>query len=164
MTTGGTSGVTREQLVQGLQEDIAREYKAIIQYIIFSQKLDGARYMEIARILEGHAHEELNHAIAVAKQLDYFGAYPVHEPKPVIVSEDNDEMLWADLAAEDETVANYRERIIQAQALGEFALAEILQEIIKDEQDHQIELAAALGVVADPRERVGQGPGTKSAG
>jgi bacterioferritin len=164
MTTGGTSGVTREQLVQGLQEDIAREYKAIIQYIIFSQKLDGARYMEIARILEGHAHEELNHAIAVAKQLDYFGAYPVHEPKPVIVSEDNDEMLWADLAAEDETVANYRERIIQAQALGEFALAEILQEIIKDEQDHQIELAAALGVVADPRERVGQGPGTKGAG
>ena len=67
-------------------------------------------------------------------------------------------MLWADLAAEDETVANYRERIVQAQALGEFALAEILQEIIKEEQDHQIELAAALGVVADPRERVGEGP------
>jgi bacterioferritin len=163
MATGGASGATREQLIQGLQEDIAREYKAIIQYIIFSQKLDGARYMEIARILEGHAHEELNHAIAVAKQLDYFGAYPVHEPKPVIVSEDNDEMLWADLAAEDETVANYRERIIQAQALGEFALAEILQEIIKEEQDHQIELAAALGVVPDPRERAGQGPGAKSA-
>jgi len=163
MATGGASGVTREQLIQGLQEDIAREYKAIIQYIIFSQKLDGARYMEIAQILEGHAHEELNHAIAVAKQLDYFGAYPVHEPKPVIVSEDNDEMLWADLAAEDETVANYRERIIQAQALGEFALAEILQEIIKEEQDHQIELAAALGVVADPRERVGQGPSTTGA-
>ena len=163
MATGGASGVTREQLIQGLQEDIAREYKAIIQYIIFSQKLDGARYMEIAQILEDHAHEELNHAIAVAKQLDYFGAYPVHAPKPVVVSEDNDEMLWADLAAEDETVANYRERIIQAQALGEFALAEILQEIIKEEQDHQIELAAALGVVADPRERVGQGPGTTGA-
>ena len=163
MPTGGASGVTREQLVQGLQEDIAREYKAIIQYIIFSQKLDGARYMEIARILEGHAHEELNHAIAVAKQLDYFGAYPVHDPKPVIVSEDNNEMLWADLAAEDETVANYRERIVQAQALGEFALAEILQEIIKEEQDHQIELAAALGVVADPRERVGEGPYAKGA-
>jgi bacterioferritin len=164
MANAESSGVTRAQLIQGLQEDIAREYKAIIQYIIFSQKLDGARYMEIAQILEGHAHEELNHAIAVAKQLDYFGAYPVHTPKPVVVSEDNDEMLWADLAAEDETVANYRERIIQAQALGEFALAEILQEIIKEEQDHQIELAAALGVVADPRERVEQGPGTKSAG
>ena len=163
MANAESSGVTRAQLIQGLQEDIAREYKAIIQYIIFSQKLDGARYMEIAQILEGHAHEELNHAIAVAKQLDYFGAYPVHDPKPVIVSEDNDEMLWADLAAEDETVANYRERIVQAQALGEFALAEILQEIIKEEQDHQIELAAALGVVADPRERVGEGPNAKGA-
>jgi bacterioferritin len=163
MANAESSGVTRAQLVQGLQEDIAREYKAIIQYIIFSQKLDGARYMEIARILEGHAHEELNHAIAVAKQLDYFGAYPVHVPKAMIVSEDNDEMLWADLAAEDETVANYRERIIQAQTLGEYALAEILQEIIKEEQDHQIELATALGVVPDPRERVGEGSGAKSA-
>ena len=145
--------VTREALVQGLQEDIAREYQAIIQYVIFSQKLDGARYQEIAQILEGHAHEELDHAIAVARQLDYFGAYPVHQPATVTVSEDNDLMLWADLDAEDATIVEYRKRIRQAQALGEFALAEILQEIIKQEQDHQIELATALGIVADPNGR-----------
>jgi bacterioferritin len=145
--------VTREALVQGLQEDIAREYQAIIQYVIFSQKLDGARYMEIATILEGHAHEELDHAIAVAKQLDYFGAYPVHQPATVTVSEDNDLMLWADLDAEDVTIVEYRKRIRQAQALGEYALAEILQEIIKQEQDHQIELASALGIVPDPHGR-----------
>lgn len=145
--------VTREALVQGLQEDIAREYQAIIQYVIFSQKLDGARYMEIAKVLEAHAHEELDHAIAVAKQLDYFGAYPVHEPAKVTVSEDNDLMLWADLDAEDVTILEYRKRIRQAQALGEYALAEILQEIITQEQDHQIELATALGIVADPHGR-----------
>lgn len=145
--------VTREALVQGLQEDIAREYQAIIQYVIFSQKLDGARYMEIAKVLEAHAHEELDHAIAVAKQLDYFGAYPVHEPARVTVSEDNDLMLWADLDAEDVTIVEYRKRIRQAQALGEYALAEILQEIITQEQDHQIELATALGIVADPHGR-----------
>jgi bacterioferritin len=145
--------VTREALVQGLQEDIAREYQAIIQYVIFSQKLDGARYQEIAQILEGHAHEELDHAIAVARQLDYFGAYPVHQPATVTVSEDNDLMLWADLDAEDVTIVEYRKRIRQAQALGEFALAETLQEIIKQEQDHQIELATALGIVADPHGR-----------
>lgn len=145
--------VTREALVQGLQEDIAREYQAIIQYVIFSQKLDGARYMEIAKVLEAHAHEELDHAIAVAKQLDYFGAYPVHEPARVTVSEDNDLMLWADLDAEDVTILEYRKRIRQAQALGEYALAEILQEIITQEQDHQIELATALGIVADPHGR-----------
>jgi bacterioferritin len=153
MSDGKGVDVTRDQLIQGLQEDIAREYKAIIQYIIFSQKLDGARYMEIARILEGHAHEELDHALAVANQLDYFGAYPVHEPKPVIVSEENEGMLHADLDAEDETVMEYRKRIQQAQALGEYALAEVLQEIIRQEQDHQIELATALGIVPDPRQR-----------
>ncbi|MFN8662796.1 MAG: ferritin-like domain-containing protein [Thermomicrobiales bacterium] len=150
--------VTREALVQGLQEDIAREYQAIIQYVIFSQKLDGARYMEIATILEAHAHEELDHAIAVAKQLDYFGAYPVHQPATVTVSEDNDLMLWADLDAEDETIKEYRKRIRQAQALGEYALAEILQEIIKQEQDHQIELASALGIVPDPNGRKEKSP------
>ncbi len=155
--------VTREQLVQGLQEDHAREYKAIIQYVIFSQKLDGAAYMDIADQLETHAHQELDHALAVSKQLDYFGAYPVHEPKSVQVSEKNEDMLWFDLQAEDETVRNYRERIRQAQELGEFALAEVLQEIVRQEQDHQIDLATALGVVPDDRQRQGQGPGAASA-
>jgi bacterioferritin len=159
-----TASVTKEQLIQGLQEDLAREYKAIIQYVIYSQVLDGARYMDIATELEQHAHEELDHAIAISRQLDYFGAYPVHEPKPVQVSEENEDMLWFDLQAEDETVANYRARIRQAQQLGEFALAEVLQEIVKQEQDHQIELATALGVVADPQKRQGQGPGTKQQG
>ncbi len=150
---------TTDQLVKGLQEDLAREYKAIIQYVIFSQKLDGARYMDIADELAVHAHEELDHALAVAKQLDYFGAYPIHEPKPVQVSEENEDMLWFDLQAEDETVANYRVRIRQAQELEEYALAEVLQGIVQQEQDHQIDLATALSVVPDPRKRQGKGPG-----
>lgn len=143
----------RAALVQGLQDDLAREYKAIIQYIIFSQKLDKAAYMNIADQLGVHAHQELDHALAVARQLDYLGAYPVHQPKPVEVSEDNEEMLWADLRAEDDTIKHYRERIHQADALGEIALAEILKDIIKQEQDHQIDLATALGVTPDDRVR-----------
>ena len=107
----------RAALVQGLQDDLAREYKAIIQYIIFSQKLDKAAYMNIADQLGVHAHQELDHALAVARQLDYLGAYPVHQPKPVEVSEDNEEMLWADLRAEDDTIKHYRERIHQAECL-----------------------------------------------
>lgn len=148
----------RKALIQGLQEDLAREYKAIIQYVIYSQVLDGAEYMPIASELEVHAHEELDHAIAISKQLDYFGVYPTEKPKPVEVPEDNKAMLWADLRAEDETVGEYRKRILQAQEIGEYALAEILQEITKQEQDHQIDLAAALGVVADPRSRKETGP------
>lgn len=152
------AAVTRETLVQGLQEDLAREYKAIIQYVIFSQKIDTARFMAIAQELEKHAHQELDHALSIARQLDYLGAYPLHEPAPVEVSEDNEEMLWIDLRAEDDTLRNYRERIRQAQSLGEYALAETLQEITKQEQDHQIELASALGVVPDERQRRGEGP------
>lgn len=148
----------RDELIAGLQEDLAREYKAIIQYVIYSQVLDGPEYMDIASELEVHAHEELDHAIAISKQLDYFGVYPTEKPKRVEVPEDAEGMLWADLRAEDETVAEYRKRIHQAQAIDEFALAEILQEITKQEQDHQIELAAALGVVADPRSRKESGP------
>lgn len=157
-TTATATGthVTREQLIAGLQEDLAREYKAIIQYVIFSQKLDSAKYMTIASELEKHAHQELDHALAIAKQLDYFGTYPTHEPKPIEVSENNEEMLWADLRAEDETVRNYRERIQQAEALGEYALAEVLQGLVLNEQDHQIDLATALGVVPHESQRKGQ--------
>ncbi len=152
----------RRQLIQGLQDDLAREYKAIIQYVIFSQKLDRAEYMNIADQLVEHAHQELNHALAVARQIDYLGAYPVHEPKGVEVSEDNEEMLWADLRAEDDTIKNYRERIRQADALGEIALAEIIRGIVKEEQDHQIDLATALGVTPDERVRAETG-GRKKA-
>ena len=148
----------RDELIQGLQEDLAREYKAIIQYVIYSQVLDGPLYMDIANELEVHAHEELDHAIAISKQLDYFGVYPTEKPKTVEVPEGAEGMLWADLRAEDETVGEYRKRILQAQAIGEFALAEILQEITRQEQDHQIDLAMALGVVADPRSRKETGP------
>jgi bacterioferritin len=148
----------RAALVQGLQDDLAREYQAIIQYVIFSQKLDKAQYMNIADQLVEHAHQELNHALAVARQIDYLGAYPVHQPKTVEVSEDNEKMLWADLRAEDNTIKKYRERIRQADALGEIALAEVLRGIVKEEQDHQIDLATALGVTPDARIRKEKGP------
>lgn len=103
-----TGNVTQEQLIAGLQDDLAREYKAIIQYVIFSQKLDSAKYMSIADELATHAHQELDHALAIANQLDYFGEYPTHEPAPIEVANGNEEMLWADLRAEDETLQHYR--------------------------------------------------------
>ncbi len=146
---------SRQQLIQGLQEDLAREYKAIIQYVVYSQVINEPQYMMIAEELEKHAHEELDHALRIARQLDYFGVYPSTTPAKVETSEDNRKMLEFDLKGEDETVANYRERIMQANALGEFALAEELQEIIRQEQEHQIDLASALGIVADPRQRKG---------
>ena len=141
----GDGQVTREQLIELLNEDLAREYQAIIAYVQYSQVLKGAEYMSIAEELEVHAEEELKHAITVAKMIDYLGGEPSVTPKPVKTSDDAREMLRFDLDNENETVKNYRERVKQCEALGEYAIAEHLREILKQEQEHQIDLATALG-------------------
>lgn len=137
--------ITREQLAQKLNEDLAREYQAVIAYVVYSQALKGAQYMSIAAELEKHAHEELQHAITIAKQIDYLGAMPTATALPVTLSEDPVEMLRADLANENDTVRNYRQRIRECEALGEYAIGEEIREILKQEQEHQIDLATALG-------------------
>jgi len=138
--------VTREQLIKLLNEDLAREYQAIIAYVVYSQVLKGAEYMNIAAELEVHAGEELAHALTVAKQIDYLGGMPSVTPKPVKTSEKAEDMLRFDLDNENETIRNYRERVRQCEALGEYALAEQIRDILVQEQDHQIALATALGI------------------
>ena len=144
-TTTGLN-ITREQMIQLLNEDLAGEYQAIIAYTVYSQVLKGAAYTDIARELEAHAGEELAHAIKIAKQIDYLGGMPGVTPKPVKISNDPVAMLRADLENERATVERYRERIHQAEAMGEFALSETLRAIIVQEQEHEIDLAAALGI------------------
>jgi bacterioferritin len=137
--------ITREQLINLLNEDLAREYQAIIAYVIYSQVLKGPQYMSIAAQLEKHAAQELNHALIISSQIDYLGGMPTNTPRPVKLSEKAEDMLRFDLDNENETVRNYRERVCQCEALGEFGMAEHIREILKDEQDHQIDLATALG-------------------
>lgn len=137
--------VTREQLIAGLQEDLSREYQAILAYVVYSQALKGAQYMAIAKELEIHAGEELAHAITIAKQIDYLGAMPNATAKPVKLTEDATEMLRADLDNENQTIRAYRERVLQCDALGEFAIGEEIREILRQEQEHQMDLATALG-------------------
>jgi bacterioferritin len=137
--------ITRKQLIDLLNEDLAREYQAIIAYVVYSQVLKGAEYMSIAQELEKHAGEELAHAITIAKQIDYLGGMPTATALPVKLSEKAEEMLRADLANENDTVRNYRDRIRQAESLQEYAMAEDIREILRQEQEHQIDLATALG-------------------
>ena len=137
--------VTRKQLTDLLNEDLAREYQAIIAYVAYSQMLKGAQYMSIAKELEKHAGEELKHALIVSKIVDYLGGAPTVTPKPVKTSEKATDLLRFDLQNENDTIRNYRERVRQAESLGEFAIAEHLREILKQEQEHQIDLATALG-------------------
>jgi len=143
---GKNGSITREHLAALLNEDLAREYQAIISYVIYSQVLKGAQYMAIARELEVHAGEELQHALTLAKQIDYLGFAPITTPKPVRTSEKADDMLRFDLDNENTTVRNYRERIRQAESLGEYALAEAIRHILAQEQEHQIDLATALNM------------------
>jgi bacterioferritin len=141
-----TPTVTRKDLIDLLNEDLAREYQAIIGYVVYSQVIKGAQYMNIAAELEIHAGEELQHALILAKQIDYLGGMPKVTPKPVKTSAKAEDMLRFDLENENETIRNYRLRVRQCEALGEFALAEHIRDILVQEQDHQISLATALGI------------------
>ena len=146
----GAQPISRARLAELLNEDLSREYQAIISYVVYSQVLKGAEYMSIAEQLETHAQQELKHALIVSRQIDYLGRMPSVTPKPVRTSDKAKDMLRFDLENENETIRNYRERVRQCEALGEFALAEQIRQILVDEQDHQIDLATALGVeVAD---------------
>jgi bacterioferritin len=144
-TKSGAEQVSREKLIGLLNEDLAREYQAIIAYVIYSQVLKGAEYMNIADQLQLHAQQELAHALILSKNIDYLGGMPTAAPKPVRTSASAVEMLQFDLANENETIRNYRERVRQCETLGEYAIAEQLRGILVQEQDHQIDLATALG-------------------
>jgi bacterioferritin len=137
--------ISREKLIELLNDDLAREYQAIIAYVIYSQAIKGAAYMNIAQELEKHAGEELQHALTIAKQVDYLGGVPTNIPKEIKLSQSAEEMLRFDLENENETVRNYRERVRHCEALGEYAMAEHIREILMQEQEHQIDLATALG-------------------
>lgn len=149
--SGGTnkklsSSSSKDEIIKGLNEDLAREYQAIIQYVVFSSTLKGAEYGDIAEELKVHASEELSHALEVAKQIDYLGGDPTVRGKEAGYSQDSKEMLKIDLKSEQETIRNYRDRIRQAESAGEYALSEKLRGIIAQEQDHEIDLKDALGL------------------
>ena len=144
--SGDAAPLTREELVRLLNEDLAREYQAIIAYVIYSQVLKGAQYMNIAAELKTHAEEELQHALIISKQIDYLGGMPTATPLPVRTSEVAEEMLRFDLDNENDTIRNYRQRVRQCEALGEYAMAEQIRDILVQEQEHQIDLATALGI------------------
>jgi bacterioferritin len=137
--------VTRQQLIEHLNEDLAREYQAIIAYVIYSQVLKGAEYMSIAQELEKHAGQELSHALTVSKHIDYLGGMPTASSKPVKQSEDAVTMLRADLENERATILAYRDRVLECESIGEYAIAEDIREILRQEQEHLIDLATALG-------------------
>ena len=160
-TAATETDISREHLAELLNDDLSREYQAIISYVVYSQVLKGAEYMDIANQLEIHAKQELDHALIISRQIDYLGKMPSVTPKPVRTSEKAKDMLRFDLENENETIRNYRDRVRQCEALGEFAMAEQIRQILMQEQDHQIDLATALG---EEVPNVNSGPQRRSQG
>ena len=141
-----TTTMTRKDLITALNGDLAREYQAVIAYVVYSQILKGAEYMAIAKELEKHAAQELAHALTISKHIDYLGGTPTTKALEVKSSDDPRQLLRFDLDNENETVKNYRERVKQCETLQEYAIAEDIREILRQEQEHQIDLATALGI------------------
>ena len=140
-----TATTTRKDLITALNGDLSREYQAVIAYVVYSQVLKGAEYMAIAKELETHAAEELAHALTISKHIDYLGGTPTTKALEVKMSEKPKDLLRFDLDNENDTVRNYRERLKQCEALEAYGIAEDIREILRQEQEHQIDLATALG-------------------
>ena len=138
--------ISREKMIKLLNEDLAREFQAVIAYTVYSQTIKGAKFTAIAAELKKHASEELDHALQITRQIDYFNGTPITVPKPVKLSDKPEDMLRFDLENERDTIIAYRQRIRQAEAMGEYALSEVLRKIIAQEQEHLTDLADALGI------------------
>jgi len=137
--------MTRKELISALNGDLAREYQAVIAYVVYSQVLKGAEYMAIAKELEKHATQELAHALKISKHIDYLGGTPTTKALEVKMSDDPRQLLRFDLDNENDTVKHYRERVRQCESMQEYGIAEDIREILRQEQEHQMDLASALG-------------------
>jgi bacterioferritin len=133
------------ELLKLLNKDLSLEYTAIVQYIQHSGVITGAEYGDIVKEMKIHANEELQHAIILAEQIDYLGGFPAVDVPAAATSRNNKEMLEQDLTGEEDAIARYKMRIVQAEQLMELALAQKLREILSMEQEHAMDLRNALG-------------------
>ena len=134
----------RQVLIDGLNEDLANEYNAVITYLLFSRLTSGAHRLQLASFFEGEIADELNHAKVLAHKIVALGGTPTTEPVPVTVSQDNREMLQIALRAEKDTIDRYTQRIKQADAIGDIGLRVDLENLISDETRHKEDLERIL--------------------
>lgn len=136
--------ITREGLIAELNEDLILEYTAALQYIQHYARMEGAGFGSITKELLVHANEEIEHAVKLSDRIAFMGGVPVVGTKDFKVSSESEIMLRQDLHDEKVAVARYKQRIMQALSLGEFGLADMLQDILLDEEEHQNDLETAL--------------------
>ena len=140
----GAAKASKKELVAGLNEDLANEFKAVISYRLFAAMCSGPYRQELRQFFEAEIPDELGHATFLADKIVALGGTPVTAPAPVEITTDNRRMLELALQAERDTVRRYKARAEQAEALGEVALKVRLEDVIVDETHHAEEIERIL--------------------
>ncbi|MBP3041683.1 ferritin-like domain-containing protein [Bacillaceae bacterium Marseille-Q3522] len=135
-----------EQIVNGLNLDLAWEYAAGIQYAQHASLLKGAAYFAVAEELAVHSKDEFGHALELSELIQYLGGIPTTQVAPVYTSMDNEEMLRQDLQGEYDAIRRYLQRIQQLEELRMYDSAQKIRDIAVTEQEHAIDLEIALGI------------------
>lgn len=140
-----STGVDRNQLTQLMNEDLASEYRSIVQYNQHVATLKGLEVQSLLDELKQHLGQELSHAIILAEQIDFLGGIPTVEVPSIPSVTDTHGALELDLELEEQQLVRYRERIQQAQDLGLPDVAEALRPLLEQTQEHVRDLRTALG-------------------
>ncbi len=136
--------ITMEKLIDELNKDLEWEYAAAVQYVQHASVISGAQYESIQKELIIHSQEEMQHAVMLSEQIDFLGGVPTIDVERRDVSTSAVEMLKQDLWGEDNAIARYKERIAQAEALREYGLRRVLEDILIQEEEHKRDLQSAL--------------------
>lgn len=136
--------ITRKKLIAELNKDLEWEYAAAIQYVQHAAVISGAEYDSIQKELIIHSQEEMQHAVMLSDQIDFLGGVPTIDVEKREMSNDSQEMLEQDLKGEDNAIERYKERISQAEALKEYGLRRVLEDILIQEEEHKRDLAGAI--------------------
>jgi bacterioferritin len=136
--------MSKDEMIKLLNEDLAGELGAIIQYITYAAKATGPFRPQLAQFFLAEATDEQLHAQYLANKIVFLGGEPTTIPRPVAPAKTNREMLEAVLAAELKAVSDYTQRAQQADTLGDKALQIQLEDMIRDESGHAEETERML--------------------
>lgn len=134
----------RQELIDGLNEDLAAEYQAVIHYIVGGELMTGHGRPELRQLFASEIQDELGHAQFLAHKIVALGGTPTTKPGAVRLGGSNREQIEIALEAEKETIERYSKRVSQAEAAGETGLKIRLEDIIADETEHRDELELIL--------------------
>jgi len=136
--------VKKQKLIKNLNQDLANELSAIIQYIIYAAKATGPYRPQLSQFFLAEVADEQLHAQYLANKIVAFGGEPITKPADVPFAQSNHEMLEAVLIAENKAKSGYTQRAKEAEEFGDKGLAVQLEDMVRDESNHSEETERIL--------------------